>query len=530
MADVTELVTRFTFQGDPGELDHYSSGLRTATVALGAMAAAAAGGMAALNGLVQGAADAILPANRLADTIGVNIERLQELQYVAEQTGSGAEELRDTLSEIAVKAGEAAIDGQSEAFDLMGINVKNAAGEIKSANVLLGEMQGKFREMDGNTRIAVSDIMGLDLSTIHMLSLSADRMAELTEEARAFGVVTKSQANNLAEYEMAVRRSSTALGALRNNVAVSVAPAMTQLSDAFAGFVMDNRERIEGFLTATVNGFMAFLEALNRLKPVLLTATGAVIAFQLASGGMAAAWAAVTGPVGVAVAVIVLAALVIDDLIVALNGGKSVIRDFFLEFAGIDITPILQGMVDGFKKMFGGIMDGFGQVLDGVKDLLGAIVAFIVGDMGAVQDLFISGFSKIFGGILTAWGSTAQGIVDILEAAFPEMIANIKHWFVGLFDWITNKVDAVGSFISGLNPFGDDEPEANSYADSPFKAQAFGLQDGIASVSPAYGWQNNQQIEINVAGGDPQENARAISGRLQDEMRNAEVQASRGGR
>lgn len=506
MAEVTELVTRFTFQGDPSELDGYSNGLKTATVAISAMTAAATAGAVALGAMLASAEEDIMPLKLLADRIDDNIVRMQELQYAAEQTGSGAEELRDTLSEIAVKAGEAAIDGQSEAFDLMGISVKNANGELKNATTLFGEMQEKFREMDGGTRIAVSDIMGLDRSTINLLTTGADEMARMSAEARAFGVVTAEDAQSIEDYHNAVQRSTSALKGLRNTVAVAVAPAFTDLAGTFADFVNVYGEDIRAFIKTAGAGFESFMDTIKRLSPILIGAAAAMAAFKLASGGMATAWAAITGPVGLAIAGIILAGLVIDDLIVALNGGNSAIREFILNLTGFDIVPVVQAWVDGITFF-----------VDLTTGMLGALWGFIKGAFSGFGDLLA--------------GNGEEGL-EKLKNAFVGFFTDVtKLWrdaFSSLFNGLTDRFSALAGKVKGWFTFGDDD-EAVTPGAMPANAR-FTLEDGPASGGGSTSNTMNQNVEINIAGGDPNANAQTIRETLQDQMRDSQIQTARGGR
>lgn len=506
MAEVTELVTRFTFQGDPSELDTYSGGLRTATVALSAMTAAATAGAAALGAMLSSAEEDIAPLKLLADRIDDNIVRMQELQYAAEQTGGGAEELRDTLSEIAVKAGEAAIDGQSEAFDLMGISVKNANGEVKTATALFGEMQEKFREMDGNKRIAVSDIMGLDRSSINLLSTSADEMARLSAEARAFGVVTDADAKKITDYRAAVDRSTAALKGMRNTVAVAVAPAFSDLANLFTEFVVKHGAEIREFIKSAVDAFLSLMDTVKRLSPILLAGAGAMIAFKLASGGMASAWAAMTGPIGVAIAGIVLAGLVIDDLIVAFNGGNSAIREWILTLTGFDIVPVLKAWADGFEA--------FADVVKGIFSNLWD---------------FVKGVFSGFGDILS--GNGMEGL-EKLEDAFVNLLVSMKNlwWdtFSGLFSGLADKFNSLTDSVIGWFSGDDDSPAAAGPGGAvPYN---YGLESMGDRPGTAGGMNLTQSVDINVTGSDANANAATIRDALQDQMRDAQTQASRGGR
>jgi hypothetical protein len=57
------------------------------------------------------------------------------------------------------------------------------------------------------------------------------------------------------------------------------------------------------------------------------------------------------------VALVAAGVLIIDDLITAAQGGQSVIRDFFMEFLGVDIAPILQKAYEDLKNFIADVKD-----------------------------------------------------------------------------------------------------------------------------------------------------------------------------
>jgi len=94
---------------------------------------------------------------------------------------------------------------------------------------------------------------------------------------------------------------------------------------------------------ATVEFVVDLVDALKRLAPFILTAGAAFTIATIGTSGFAAALGFLISPAVLITAGILAIALVLDDLIVAFQGGNSLIANFFKEFFGWDIQPILQG-------------------------------------------------------------------------------------------------------------------------------------------------------------------------------------------
>jgi len=132
-------------------------------------------------------------------------------------------------------------------------------------------------------------------------------------------------------------------------IAVGLAPELTELTKDFTDLLAANKDWIIDGIKATVGVLDDLVGMLIRVAPVILGVGLAVGAVNLATLGL-------IGTIRVLqkltlVAFIIGIILIVDDLIVALRGGKSFIREFFLEFFEYDITPLLKDIVKGFEEV-----------------------------------------------------------------------------------------------------------------------------------------------------------------------------------
>jgi len=246
------------------------------------------------------------------------------------------------------------------------------------------------------------------------------------------------------------------------------------------------------------------VDALIRLAPFIAAVGAAFLAAKVYTLGFAGALALVFSPAILIAAGIAAVLLVLDDLIVAFQGGKSVIRNFFLEFFGFDIKPLLVGIVEGFKgvletlKNFGaGVFDSWVEIFSGIGDILAGN--------------FSDGFDKIgegFSDMVDTWG-------DLFRSVFS-----------GIFDWAKNAViNIVPDWV--LDIIGPDS--SGSPSASPGGSQALQPGGGRANNVGQYD-SIEQTVIMDIRTADPEKAGKAASDGLQRQLEDARNQTrGRGG-
>ena len=488
MAVVSELVSKFSFVGSLSPQKEFNANLKLSVGLLAGVAAGlatAAGGFFAWTGTIL---DSIDPLAQLNRETGVAVEQIQALGYAASVNGSSAEALTGTFREMSKRLGEFVQTGggpAKEIIEQLGISVRDAEGNVRSADdVFLGlskTLEGMSRAEQAN----VLDKLGIDQSLIQLVSLSADEVGKLTDRARTLGVVTQEQADNAAAFNDSLTTLKFGLGAIQNAVAVGFAPAMTDLTNRFIGFLEANQDVIRDGLQWLGEVLQATMGFLERMAPIILGVAAAFGVWTLATGGLTAILGVLLSPVVLIAAGITALLLIVDDLIVAFNGGQSVIRDFFLEFAGIDIVPVLQDIVDAFNWMIDTVMALLEPWFASIGGLFSAVIKVFKGDFtGALDDLKMA---------FKAFGDFVLGIISNL-----------------LPDWV---LDFIGS---GDTPSSTITPN-----------QALGVGGNVTTTSNS---NIEQQVQINVNSSDPRAAGAAVNDALQEQLRNARTQVNRGGR
>jgi len=505
MAVATELVTEFSYQGSEAPLNRYNQSLNSSITLLASMTAALAAAGAAVGKWASGVLEGERDLFNLSYTTGIAIERIQQLSFTAEMMGASSQAMQSSLESLSATIGDAAQKG-SEDFARLGIAVRDASGQVRSADDVLFDVQRRFKQLNLSMaeQQSFAGALGIDTSLLRMLNQTDAQMASMMQRASELGTLNEEQSKQAERYNQALTAQRFTMDGLRRLIAVGLAPELTRLVDGFAGLIERNREWIIDGVRNTMGILNDFMEMIGRVWPVLAAGAGYFIALKVATYGWNAALYA--NPIFWITGLIVGLLLVVDDLIVAFRGGKSIIRDFFQEFFGVDITPILQNMVADVKEVFGQIKDIAGDVISSIADMFRGIGQLIRGDLVGAWESF---------------GEAGQKQVDAITSEAAKGLADrMTQAQIDRGGWLTMPRNFQKKMKDLLN-IGTDKPVEDR---SMFEKFMWGWQErgGGSTV--------NQDVQINVRSNDPERAARLTGDALQRQLDDAQTQTDRGGR
>ena len=504
MAEVTELITRFSFSGSTGPLEDYNGSLGKSVGLLAGMTAALGVAVVGINKWVTGISQSLQPLIDLNAKTGVSVEKIQELSFIAEQSSSSTEALYSSISGLGAKIGEAAQKG-SEDFSRLGVSVRNANGSVKDTDVVLSEVGDRFKQLglSMNEQQGFAEALGIDPSLLSMMNKTGAEMATLRGEAQRLGVLTADQVKSAQDYNDALGNLGFGMESVKRFIAVGLAPELTEMAKDFTDLLAANKDWIINGIKATVGVLRDMVDALIRLAPFIAAVGAAFLLAKVYTLGFAGAMALVFSPAILIAAGIAAVLVVLDDLIVAFQGGKSVIRDFFLTAFDFDIQPVLIEIVDGFKEVFSLLLE--------------------------LAKGFLSGFGSIFSGIgKLMTGNFSEGLDDLSEGFttwINTMAAAFKNIFGGIFDWAKNAVmDIVPDWA--LKLIGADSGGSSSLESNGSQALQAGGRNNIMDQYSLV----EQTVKMNISTSDPEKAGKAASDGLQRQLEDARNQTrGRGG-
>lgn len=178
---------------------------------------------------VQQQIEAADAAGKAAAAAGVAVDQYTALAYAAELSGVETASLNTALREL-----NKSLAGNDPAFKTLGLSVRDANGQLKTADAALAEIADAFAKLPEGPKRAELAIKlfgkaGTDL--IPLLSQGSAGIAQLTEEARRLGVVVDSETAKAAEEfnDNLSRLQKTGQG-LALQLAKEVLPALNDLS------------------------------------------------------------------------------------------------------------------------------------------------------------------------------------------------------------------------------------------------------------------------------------------------------------
>jgi hypothetical protein len=212
--------------------------VRSGLLGIGSLAASI--GVVGFAASIKSAADFADEIGKAAQKVGVTTEALSALKYAADLSDVSFESLQTGLKKLSVNMLTAAQGGKEaqEAFKLVGINVKDSAGNLKGADAVLAELADKFQSLpDGaqKTALAVKLLGKSGADLIPLLNGGSQALAAMAAEAEKFGlVVTADSARAAEQFNDNITRLEGSLQGLKLAISKDLLPGLAQISDAMA--------------------------------------------------------------------------------------------------------------------------------------------------------------------------------------------------------------------------------------------------------------------------------------------------------
>ena len=569
MAVVNEVVTRFSFQGDLRPQREFNTGLDSSIKLLAGVAAGITAASGAMFAWANSIFNTIDPMVQLSRETGVALESIQELGYAASVNGSSLDAVSASVREMTKRIGEFEQLGTGPAKEVvenLGISFRDANGEIKAADQVMLELTDTMAGMSESERMNVLDKLGIDPSMIQLLSSTSEEVEGLRARAQRLGVVTQEQGGAVDSYNDSLTTLRFGMQGIQNMVAVGFAPMMEDLVDRFVNLLEANQDLIMNGLNWLGEVVASTMGMLERMWPVLAAvAVGFAIA-KVAAIGFGGVMSIILSPVVLWTAAILGAILIIDDLIVAFQGGESVIADFFESFFGIDIRPALQAIVAAVEETVALMIEVFSPAVDAIGSIFKAVAAIIQGDFGAAWDHIGDAMASMVEYALGLFTTLAEGAGAIMEAvaglmvegfmiAFDKLAGAFQAWvdwvrgmFQDMLDGIMGMWDTVTNYIKGLmmnilpdwainlisdddEGSGDQEARQTAMADEQAVNLPFDRDTAVDRSTTQQSWNSNidQNVEVNISTNDPERAGATVQDALQRQMEDTRTMSNRGG-
>lgn len=272
------------FDGESKKLQVSLRGLTSAFAVVAGGATALAGGLSAVTISAANNAKEISNLSRVA---GIGAEEFQAFAYASSSVGIEQDKLSDILKDVNDRAGELISEGGGEMaalFEALGVSVEDAKKQINgltsqdTLQLLVNQMQQagfNAQQLTAGMEMIASDAVML----LPLLQDNGAALAELNEEAKDIGaVLSATDITELEEAAKAITRLETSFSSLANELAINVAPIVTDVADGLTKLLRQGREeadkaKLDEFLRQTgveANLLDAEIEELNKEMQLLI--------------------------------------------------------------------------------------------------------------------------------------------------------------------------------------------------------------------------------------------------------------------
>lgn len=431
--------------------------LKRALVKVGAFGAAvsAAAGFAIAGIMRIAEGEKTLAAQ--ADKLGTPIEKMEELGYIAEQTGSSADAVARSMESLLAKN-----------------------PRIRDAGKALETVGRRMAGMNEQARKLYASRMGIDPTLIPMLT---GDVAALKEEYQAMYAVAGRDSKKAAEDSKVFLAEIGKLKTISSMLAKSVGLAfigqirrdvetlrrvimenfdkIKRLFETVIGVVMRIAGMVGAFVGRVVKWAAALISWYDRLsdgqKKLVLGVTALIAAWKLLNAGFLAS------PLGLIVAGLTGIVALVDDYLTYMEGGRNYLDwgpwagtiqkavavlktlgpPLLAGVAALAAFKKISGVLTSLPGMVGGATKAFKLLNLAIKaNPIGLIVALIA--MAAVA--IIQHWDKIKAVCLKAWDAISAKVRAVADAVRKAWQA-VKDWFVRLWASIVAAFPQFGAWI-----------------------------------------------------------------------------------
>lgn len=510
-----EFVALLGFEIDEAGARKFTSWLGTATartMAFGAGIMTAAGAVyAGVYKIAEGNAELL----STAESLGMGVARLRELNFVANVTGASAEALKSSLQGLkSAMAGATIGQGGIATFARLGIQIRDDNGHLRDTADVLDQVGKRIKTMNRPRAEMFLGQLGIDKSLYRMLTQD---VGGLTDAYREMYAATGMDAQRAAEqsrgFVQEVKILKEVFKLLAETIGIAlIGKAGRDVTD-FRRMLLANFKqilavlltfiqlilRVAGFFGALTIRIGGWIGSIVRWFQGLDGTTQTLILSVL---GFAAAWkflnlSFLATPLGRLIALGVAIVALIDDFQTWLEGGESLL-DW-----GDGMTQLVVGLIAGV----GGLVTAMNvlppiiaAVTTGGEILAGAVGAVTT----ALRVMSVAAAANPFMAIFLGAALVASLIITNWET--------VKSWFTAFMDWIGSKFSWVlEAARSAARIMGSG---AGGSGGSPALAPSSGYAMAAAGAAGAGGKiELNATTQILVDGaGDPEAVGRAVLG------------------
>ena len=420
------------------------------TAGLSTAAAGLVAGMGALGLKTISAADDLAT---LSTRTGISTEQLQKFAYASDMVDVSTEELATAFSKM-----KRQMDASPEAFEALGVSVKNADGTFRDLESVFYDSLAALSQIEDETQrdITAMEIFGKGADSLAtIIDDGGEALKEYGQKAEDMGLILSEDTigkltetgDKIDELKATAMATMAETGAkLVDELAPTIEMIIEKVGEVISWIGSLDGDTLQ--LIMTVGLAIAAISPVAKVVSGITKAIGGVskaITFLLANP-MVAMIAAVVGFVA-------LIAIKGEEILNILNNVDSFLQNIFTKDWS-EQFGFLGQIVNGFLAVFGCVWDGIKQIFNGIID-------FIRGVFTGDWERALNGLGSIFSGVFEGIRSVADRLTDWLSNIFSKnwserfgFLGQIVNGFLAVFggawDGAKQVLNGVIDFIRGV--------------------------------------------------------------------------------
>lgn len=491
--EVSSLYSRLGFQFDKDKLEQFKTEIKVAKNILLGFSAAAAASAAALFAFTKRMAASIDSSGKLAQTLGIPVNILDQLGYVAQLNGGSIDSLNSSLQSLSKITAQTArgVGAGVEVFGYLGLSATDANGKVKKTEQIFGEVSDAIRRFSSQAeKMELLQSLGINPDMLLTMEQGSQAIAEQRHQVVDLGaVISKDMAKSAAAFNDAWLDITYIVKGFSNIVSNNLMKAFIPFIKNIAKFYKANKKFIKlnidiifnkignaiQFMHSIMSRIIGVVEwlitALGGLKQVLIVISGILLAMNIK--------ALIIPALIVAVAAALI--LLFEDIEKYSKGGDSALGNLIEKF------PKLKIVVDAVGWTIKKAIEGWSLLLDpevlsevwyGIKQMFSDIV---------------SEANSMFNSLLETIKSIAIAILSSFQIDFSSIKESIKSIKDFIFDQFTFIAEYIKKIFSDLFPFAEIKKEIETILEyiKSFKiSKLFSGNDNLSNTGKDndYGW------------------------------------------
>lgn len=406
--------------------------------------------------------------------IGVDASKAGEIAKVVNNLQSGANQLSDTANSIQKGANK-------------------AIQETKKSTSEAGKAVDKTKSKLSKLKIGIAGLIAIAVlcgkKIVSAFNHAIDKAKELAAKKDALFKISRKELQQAELYKREMSKTGLALDSIKTKIALNLAPALTNLIGGFRNWLTINKELIANGITKVIKAVGMVVQVVVNFIKFTDKIVSSTIGWKNAIIALGVVWAAFNAallfsPIGIVIGLIAGLLLLIDDLVVYMEGGESLLGEYwqpfidgakaawefaktFWEFLKALWSSDTKKIKSLSKSLFDSIVGGFKSLISGIKSLLSTALKNILMFFGMSEgeaSKTVDRIGKIFNFIIDVLTFPFRmayqaicAIMDWLGIDAGDVVNAIGETFKAIWNFITAPFKAAWEFVNDLFDIWEDD-------------------------------------------------------------------------